>query len=35
MNKYNELRKTYPEFYYHGFKLEDKKKELLNFYYKK
>ncbi len=29
MNKYNELRKTYPEFYYHGFKLEDKKKELL------
>lgn len=28
MDKYNEFRKSYPEFYYHGFKLEDKKDEL-------
>lgn len=28
MNKYEELRKKYPHFYYHGFTLEDKEKEL-------
>lgn len=28
MDKYNEFRKSYPEFYYHGFKIEDKKDEL-------
>ncbi len=28
MDKYNEFRSSYPEFYYHGFRLEDKQEEI-------
>lgn len=33
MDKYNEFRTNYPEFYYHGFEIEDKENELFITYH--